>query len=148
MDLISHHIPLLLTALTASLGTFYLHNRFTPISPVLASASLTLFVSILCLQFQDVNSLPIHEIPYVFIGGTFVGMSTRKKAKNNLNIILASIFFCLIYLKSSQFFQGYGGALGLSACISVLIVITSSKLFIRSKHIVRKRRHKRNRSIR
>lgn len=142
----THHIPLLLTSLAASLGTFYLHNKYARISPVLASASLTLIVSLICLQLKALHSFPIDEIPYVFIGGTFVGMSTRKKAKTKLNIILASLFFCFIYLKSSQFFQGYGGALGLSACISVLIVITSSKLFIRSKNIIRKRRHKRNRS--
>lgn len=144
--LVSHHIPLLVTALIASTATYYLHNTYTRISPIFASASLTLVVALLCHWIGNLNNLPIKEIPYVFIGGTFVGMSTRKKAKNNLNIILASTFFCLIYLKSSQFFQGYGGALGVSACISILTVITSSKLFVRSKHIVRKRRHKRKMS--
>ncbi len=146
MDITIHHLTLIATALVASWTTFYLHNRYSKISPVLASASLTLIVALICHYISESAYLPIKEIPYVFIGGTFVGMSTRKKAKSYLNITLSSLFFSIIYLNSSQFFQGYGGALGLSACISVLIVITSSKLFVRSKHIFRKKRHQKNKS--
>lgn len=136
---IIHYLSLLVASLTASLGTFIFHNRYKNINPIFASASLTLIVTLVCTYLLHTTQLPLKEIPYVFIGSTFIGMSTRKKAKSLLNITLASIFFSLIYFKSSHFFQGYGGALGLSACISVLIVITSSKLFIRSKHMIRRR---------
>lgn len=135
-----YYVSILITAVLGAIGTFLFHNNIKKINPIFASASLTLIVSLLCHCVEDINLIPIQQIPYVFIGGSFIGMSTRKKAKSSLNIILASLFFSLIYIKSSQFFQGYGGALGLSACISVLIVITSSKLFIRSKHWVRKRK--------
>lgn len=135
-----YYVSILITAVLGAIGTFLFHNNIKQVNPIFASASLTLIVSLLCHFVQDINLIPIQQIPYVFIGGSFIGMSTRKKAKSKLNIILASLFFSLIYIKSSQFFQGYGGALGLSACISVLIVITSSKLFIRSKHWVRKRK--------
>jgi len=141
---IIHYVTLGLTSLISAIGTFAFHNKYKRINPIFASASLTLVVTLACTYLPLPTSLPIKEIPYVFIGSSFIGMSTRKKAKTFLNITLASLFFSLIYLKSSQFFQGYGGALGLSACISVLIVITSSKLFIRSKHLLRKRRHHKN----
>lgn len=138
---ITYYIALIFSATSAAVGTFLVHHKNKSISPILASASLTLIVTLICHYFSHISSLPIKEIPYVFIGGSFIGMSTRKRTKSLLNITLASLFFCLIYMKSSQFFQGYGGALGLSACISVLIVITSSKLFIRSKHMIRKKRN-------
>lgn len=139
-----YYLTLIITAVIAATATYIFHNKYSRINPIFASTSLTLCVALACHFYPHTTSLPIKEIPYVFIGSTFIGMTTRKKAKSILNIILASLFFSLIYLKSSLFFQGYGGALGLSACISVLIVITSSKLFIRSKHYIRKKRnHKR-----
>ncbi|MCI0921679.1 hypothetical protein [Sphingobacterium rhinopitheci] len=139
MDL-TYYLSLTLSALIAAIGTYLFHNKYDKVSPVLASASLTLVITLICHNFTPSNGVPTDQIPYVFIGGSFIGMSTRKKTKTILNISLASLFFSLIYFKSSQFFQGYGGALGLSACISVLIVITSSKLLIRSKHYIRKKR--------
>lgn len=137
----TYYLAIISSAILASLTTFLFHNKYKTISPIFASASLTLIAFIICKYLLNETSLPTDEIPLTFIGGTFVGMSTRKKAKNTVNIILASLFFCLIYFKSSYFFQGYGGALGLSACISVLIVITSSKLIIRSKYHIKKRKN-------
>lgn len=131
---------ILFITLLGAVGTFLFHNSVRAVNPILASAILTLIVSVICHFLDQKDYHIIKEIPYIFIGGTFIGMSTRKKAKGLFNILLASMFFSVLYLKSSQFFQGYGGALGVSACISVLIVITSSKLFVRSKHIIRKRK--------
>ena len=146
MDIIiTYYVPLIFTAITGAIGTYLLHNNYSHnISPVFASASLTLCIALICHYIPNQDLLLIKEIPYVFIGGSFIGMSTRKKTKAITNIIYASLIFALIYFKSSQFFQGYGGALGLSACMSVLIVITFNKLFIRSKHFIRKRRYSRN----
>lgn len=135
-----YYISLILSAIFAATATYILHNKYAKVSPVLASATLTLIITLVCHYYSNTEVIPIQQIPYVFIGGSFIGMSTRKKTKTIMNITLASLFFSLIYFKSSQFFQGYGGALGLSACISVLIVVTSSKLFIRSKHYIRKKR--------
>lgn len=135
-----YYFSILIASTLGALGTYIFHNNIKQINPIFASATLTFIVGLLCHYFDYIDLLPTQEIPYAFIGGSFIGMSTRKKAKSKLNILLASLFFYLIYIKSSQFFQGYGGALGISACISVLIVITSSKLFIRSKHWIRKRR--------
>lgn len=138
-----YYLSVIVVGTTGAISTFALHHSNKRISPILASAVLTLFITLICQYLEHMlSTILFREIPYVFIGGSFIGMSTRKKAKNYLNITLASVFYSLIYLKSSQLFHGYGGALGISACISILIVITSSKLLTRSKHIIRRKRKK------
>ncbi len=124
------------TALTAATCTYWIHNRFN-VNPVLASSLVTLVIAIAITPFEG-SSKMLHAIPYIAIGGSFVGMSTKKNAKGLESILLASLIFGLIFIHSSQFFEGFGGALGTSACISVLTAITWRKLAKRTRIKVRR----------
>lgn len=126
----------------ASAGlTYWLHHRY-PISPVLASSMLALVVAVLCLLLPETYSNLAQTLPFVAIGGTFVGMSTRKRVKGIGAILFAGLLFALIFNRSSTLFEGFGGALGTSACVSVLGVIGVRRLFGKSKVLVKKQKAK------
>ena len=104
--------------------TYFVNERLKQ-GPVRSSAVLSLLVALYFHYFA--GSLDIYlvkNIPLVFIGGSFIGMVSSRLLSNYLLIGLAGIIFCLIFLHTSQFFNGYGGALGISASISVLTVLS------------------------
>ena len=63
------------------------------------------------------------DIPFLVIGSTFIGMITSRKHYKNFNLFIAPIVFTIIYYNISKEFNGFGGALGTAACISLLISI-------------------------
>jgi hypothetical protein len=131
------------TGIIAAVATFWLHTRFA-ISPVMASALVTLIIALSVLPFGD--STPwITAIPYVAIGGSFIGMSLKKYIKGFDSLILAAVIFGVIFSRSSQFFEGFGGALGTSACISVLTAISWRKLIKRTRRTAKHRLNRANR---
>ncbi|MFD2033268.1 hypothetical protein ACFSKL_00620 [Belliella marina] len=135
---------MILLLLTISVGTlsafatYLLHTRYSQ-NPVLISSALTFIVAGLYQLFADDFPAIFHHVPYLCIGGTFIGMSSRKKIKQAKYILLAGLIFSLIYLRSSAFFEGFGGALGTSACISVLSVISFRQFFKRTRYFARRK---------
>jgi uncharacterized membrane protein YGL010W len=112
-----------LTAVVATLATFYVNHELKQ-GPVRSSAVLTLVVALLCHIFSD--SIPIYlskNIPMVFIGGSFIGMASKTLTNSYVKLALSSLIFSVIYLNTSSFFNGYGGALGASAGIALMSVL-------------------------
>ncbi len=66
----------------------------------------------------------------VFFGGSFVGMSASHRF-GYFSVTLGSIFFAFFYIFLIPLLKGYGGALGLSAFLSVALT-----------HLIRLIRHK------
>ncbi|MCH7415597.1 hypothetical protein MM213_18995 [Belliella sp. R4-6] len=122
----------------SALATYLLHTKYSE-NPVLISSALTFVVTGLYQLFADDLPDIFQHIPYLCIGGTFIGMSSRKKVKQAKYILIAGLIFSLIYLRSSTFFEGFGGALGTSACISVLSVISFRQFFKRTQYFARKK---------
>ena len=120
------------SAVMAAIGTYWIHTRFSE-NPVMASSFVTLLIA-LAVSLLDGSADWIRPIPYAAIGGSFIGMSTKKNVKGFESILLASLIFGVIFTRSSQFFEGFGGALGTSACISVLTAISWRKLIKRTRH--------------
>jgi|SRR5690606_33438190 len=119
------------SAVLGAITTYWLQTRWK-VSPVLASSAVTLLIALTVLPFAG-SSEWIQAIPYAGIGGSFIGMSTKKNVKGFETVLLAAMIFGLIFIHSSQFFEGFGGALGTSACISVLTAISWRKFIKRTR---------------
>lgn len=120
----------------AAVSTYWLHTRFH-LNPVLASSVVTLLIALAVVPFGDSTGW-LKPIPYAGIGGSFIGMSTKKNVKGFESVLLAAIIFGVIFTSSSSFFEGFGGALGTSACISVLTAISWRKFIKRTRFTTRR----------
>ncbi|WP_113661312.1 hypothetical protein [Pedobacter nanyangensis] len=124
---------LILVAIIAAMLTFYVNHQLRQ-GPVRSSALLSLIVAATFYFFP--NLLPTElakNIPVVFIGGSFIGMASKKIIDNYIKLAISGLVFAVIYLNTSSFFNGYGGALGASAGISLLSVL-SLPFFTPKKH--------------
>jgi len=115
---------LLIVGFFSAVTTFYMNEELKQ-GPVCSSAVLSLIVGLYFYFFPGtMSSYLVKNIPIVFIGASFIGMVSTKMISNYFLIGVAGIIFCLIYLNTSKFFSGYGGALGTSAAISLLAVLS------------------------
>lgn len=126
-----HEIIWIVSGIITALSTYWLHSRFR-INPVLASSVVTLIFALAVIPFHSSQKW-MEAVPYAGIGGSFIGMSSKKNIKGFESVLLAAIIFGVISSRSSQFFEGFGGALGTSACISVLTAISWRKLVKRTR---------------
>lgn len=124
------------SAVVAALGTFWIHHRLHA-SPVMASSLVSLVFALAVWLWGDGIEW-LGPVPYAAIGGSFIGMSSKKYVKGIESILLASLIFGVLFSRSSQFFEGYGGALGTSACISVLTAVSWRRLVKRSRQKVKR----------
>lgn len=116
-------ILLAVSFLSASI-TFYVNEGLKQ-GPIRSSAILSLTVGLYFHFFPNtMDSYLVKNIPIVFIGGSFVGMVSARLLSSYLLIGAGGIIFCLIFLHTSKFFNGYGGALGTSASIALLAVLS------------------------
>lgn len=115
----------LLASLFGALSTFWLsgHRGFGPIR---ASALLSLVVSLAFLS-MPLEPSDAQNIAACFYGGSFVGMTARSKAWVS-QIAIAGLLFGLIFYFLSPLLPGMGGALGVSAFLSVVAVFALSGL--------------------
>ncbi|RAV27879.1 hypothetical protein [Sinomicrobium soli] len=137
-------VVLIVTALAGALSTFYCCRRFMW-SPVRASALLSMVVALIFKVFPDVVSPYLNQtIPVVFIGATFIGMVSSRQTTSYLGIGLAAVVYSVILFHTSEYFEGYGGALGTTACVALLVILSSrymrsdKKAFAGSRKVVRK----------
>lgn len=128
-----NHCILLATSVIAAILTFFVNEHLKQ-GPVRSSAGLSLLVAGFFYLFPNsLNPLLAKNIPVVFIGSSFIGMVSAKLLSSYLRIGIAAVIFCLIYLNTSKFFNGYGGALGTSASISLLAVLSLPILRIKGR---------------
>ncbi|MDX1728168.1 MAG: hypothetical protein R3203_10355 [Pseudoalteromonas tetraodonis] len=102
-------------ALAGAFFTFYLakHNRFDAIR---ASASLSIIAYLIFAQL----SLNAELYSIVFFGGTFIGMSAPHRF-GVYTLASSAIIFSLFFAYLVPILDGFGGALGISAFLSVCI---------------------------
>lgn len=115
---------LFLTGIISAILTYVVNNKYRQ-GAVRASASLSLWVGLFFYSFPDIfNPYLTKNIPIVFIGATFIGMVSSKILPSYLLVGFSGFIFSIIYLNASPFFKGYGGALGTTAAISVLVSLS------------------------
>ena len=69
------------------------------------------------------------------MGASFVGMVSEKVINNYWILASAGIIFSILYLNTGSYFEGFGGALGTTASISVIVtmgIILFKKRFIKT----------------
>lgn len=105
----------ILLALLGAFSTFYLakHHR---IGAIRASAILSIATYLILLPTEFNAQL----YSTVFFGGTFIGMSAPKRF-GIYTLFSASIIFAVMFENLIPYFNNYGGALGVSAFLSVCI---------------------------
>ena len=112
-----------ISSIAGVLLTFHISTKMEH-GAVRASAGLSLIVGLFFYIFPEALStyLP-HNIPLVFMGASFVGMVSEKIISNYWALILAGIVFSILYLHTGTYFEGFGGALGTTASISVIVIM-------------------------
>ncbi|MCH2223579.1 MAG: hypothetical protein MK066_02325 [Crocinitomicaceae bacterium] len=127
-------VVLLITGIFGATGTYLLAHKGKQ-GVVRASALLSLVVAILAHLFS--NLLPLEyttQIPVIFIGASFVGMTSPKVIPSIGFMVVSGILFSLLYLWTVTFFNGIGGALGTAACISVISTVTLQNIYTLITH--------------
>lgn len=117
----------LVLAAIAGAALTYLASHQLKLGAVVASAGLSLLVG---LAFGLPVALPasLAAVPVVFMGGSFAGMSAQEVINNTWLMAFAGLAFGLIFVHTSQFFGGYGGGLGTTACMSVMMACGLTRL--------------------
>jgi len=124
---------LLATGAAGAMLTFFVNEKLKQ-GPVRSSAGLSLLVALFFHLFpHSLSPVLVKNIPLVFIGGSFIGMVSSRLLSSYIKIGLAGVIFCTIFLNTSRFFTGYGGALGTTASISLLAVLSLPVLNLRGR---------------
>lgn len=118
-----NEIVLIVVSIVAAVATFVASVRYN-MGPVKASALLSLAVGVFFYAFPwVVPEYLARTIPVAFIGASFCGMSSEKTVLNNWWMAFAGLVFGFIFVNTSKFFAGYGGGLGTTACLSVVVAL-------------------------
>ena len=119
---------LIFTGIFSALLTWFINNHKAR-GAVRASALPSLIVGLFFYCFPNLLSEYLTwQIPLVFIGSSFVGMVSINIISKWIYVAISGLVFSLIYLNTGRFFNGFGGALGTTACIAVLVAIGLAKL--------------------
>jgi hypothetical protein len=94
-----------------------------------ASALLSLLVGLFFYFFPELfNSYLTENIPIAFFGASFIGMVSSDVLKHYGLLAFSGALFSVIYINQPQYVDGFGGALGTSAFIALLVVIGISSV--------------------
>ncbi len=112
---------LCITGIIAAVGTYVVNNKLRQ-GAVRASALLSLIVGVFFYFFPELLSAYLTKnIPLVFIGASFIGMVSSKVLSSYILLSLSGIIFSILFVNSSDYFAGFGGGLGTTAAISLLV---------------------------
>lgn len=119
------YLDIFITLSTGIIGaviTFWVNEGLGQ-GPVRSSALPSLVIG-LVFHFYGKN-IPevLHAVPTIYIGASFVGMVSSNVMSGYKRVGMAGFIYGVIYLNSSLFFHGFGGALGMTAAISVLVTL-------------------------
>jgi uncharacterized membrane protein YqgA involved in biofilm formation len=130
-------LVIIISAILGATVTFYVSDKFKQ-SAVRSSALLSLIVGLIFHFSPEMfNAYLSKNIPLVFIGSSFIGMVSSKVQASYLRLAVAAILFSSVFINKSHFFEGFGGALGTLAFISLLTTMGVSDFLLRSTKIKR-----------
>lgn len=108
-----------LISCSAALLTYEL-AKLPAFGVIRASASLTILAFALFKLASFWLVLDVDFLTAAFFGGTFVGMSSPAKY-GRFSMLICAILFSLLFLFLLPLLDGIGGALGLSAFLSICL---------------------------
>lgn len=107
---------------------FILNNNFK-LGIVVGSALPSLIFALAVVLLEKYLSIRfVEEAPVIFYGAAFIGMASHKILSSYFLIGIAGLLFTFIYLHTSPYFDGFGGALGTTAALCFLPVWATSLL--------------------
>ena len=113
----------IISSIVGGFGTFLIKTKLNW-HPLKASALLSFVVAI---PFEVWEIKEYGSIPFVVFGASFIGMSSQKIC-NNILILIASTLFGILYTLLNSNFNGIGGTLGTTACLSCLSILVLNRL--------------------
>lgn len=127
-------VILIITGIISAVGTYVVNNKLRQ-GGVRASALLSLIVGLFFYFFPELLSPSLtRNIPLVFIGASFIGMVSSKILSSYILLSFSGTIFSILFVNSSKYFAGYGGGLGTTAAISLLVSL-SMAIIARKKPI-------------
>ena len=128
---------LIIFGVLGAVSTYYASERFD-ISAVRSSAILSLVIGLFFYLFPNLlNTFLTNNIPLVFFGTSFIGMVSPQINMGYKRLTIAGAIFPLLFIFKSDFFEGFGGALGALAFISLLATLGFSELIMNKRNILR-----------
>lgn len=121
---------MMLIAILISCLSSYLTFEFSKIKyfgAIRASAILTLLFYIDLLILNYFFLVDIDFFLSIFFGGSFIGMSCPSKV-GYYSLFGGAIIFSVLFIYLLPYLPGMGGALGLSAFLSVFLVLSIKKI--------------------
>jgi len=112
----------IICSIAGGLGTFMCTEKLKWY-PLKSSAILSLVIA---TPFEICNFNNYLDIPLIFFGASFVGMSSNN-IFNKLQITIAALLFGFLHFLLSSNFNFIGGTLGTTACLSCLSIIVLSR---------------------
>jgi hypothetical protein len=114
-------------SILGSVSTYYFYNSHHQ-SPIRMSAFLSLVVAYVFFWFPDFLPDDLSEsIPYVFMGSTFVGMTSASIMNINW-IALSGFLFGILILLLQEAFVGFGGKLGAIAFAAIIFSLVMIRI--------------------
>ena len=111
-----------IVGLVAALVAYILNNNYK-MGIVVGAALPSLIFALLILPCEPYLPLSFTtEAPVIFYGAAFIGMASNKILSSYVLIGIAGLLFTFIYLFTSPYFDGFGGALGTTAALCFLPV--------------------------
>ena len=112
----------------------YIFNVKFELGPVLASGLVGLGIGVVLVL--EGSSFSLHLAGIIF-GATFIGMSSKEKAKNEWFIVIGGLLFGVIYIMMIPF-NGLGGMLGTTAFISTISLYGLRNLVYKTQRFLQK----------
>ena len=123
---------IILVGITGSLFTFLVNNKWQ-FGGVLASAGVTVVANgFLYFYPESLNLYLTTHLPFVIMGSSFIGMANSRTIRDYRIVGVSGLFFCIIYLLSGTFYEGYGGSLGTTAAIALCSASALNQLKIKN----------------
>jgi len=130
-----NYLVIVISGILGAALTYYVSARFKQ-GAVRSSALLSLIVGLFFYCFPEIlNAYLTKNIPIAFIGTSFIGMVSSKAKGSYFRLVVAGILFSIIYINKSHFFEGFGGALGALAFISLVTTMGLSEVLSRNTKI-------------
>ena len=112
----------------------YIFNVKFELGPVLASGLVGLGIGVVLVL--EGSSFSLHLAGIIF-GATFIGMSSKEKAKREWFIVIGGLLFGVIYIMMIPF-NGLGGMLGTTAFISTISLYGLRNLVYKTQGFLQK----------
>lgn len=117
-------VVLVFAGIIGAISTYWVAHSLKQ-GVVRASALLSLIVGLFFYFFPEVVGAELTlKIPLVFCGATFVGMTGKNIEARYWVIALAGGLFSGLFMASATLFNGFGGGLGTTACVSIIALVS------------------------